>query len=157
VRGRLDRARADELLEFWAQRQALDPVQAQRRLPEVVCILRRSQAVVGASSAYLADLELIGGRRFWIYRSLLDAGLSDQGPAMIAATFDALEAESDGSPGSPLGLCLLLADPDDWRRRPDVEWTEPPMIYAGYLADGRQVRIGYFRGALVTEETNTRG
>jgi hypothetical protein len=157
VRGRLDRARADELLSFWSRRGALDPAQAQQRLPEVVCILRRGGTVAGASSVYPADLEAIGGRRFWIYRSLLDAEVSDRGPAMIGATFDALDAEFDGSSRSPLGLCLLLADPAEWRRRPQAVWEEPPMIYAGYLADGRQVRVGYFQGALITGETQARG
>jgi hypothetical protein len=157
VRGRLDRARADELLSFWAQRRALDPAQAERRLPEVVCVVRRGGAVAGASSVYAAELPLIGGRRFWIYRSLLDVEVSNLGPAMIAATFAALDAEFDGSSASPIGLCLLLADPAEWRRRPEARWADPPMIYAGYVADGRQVRVGYFDGALITEETRERG
>lgn len=156
MRGRLDRARADELLAFWAQRRALDTAQAHQRLPEVVCILRRNGAVAGASSVYAAALPLIGGRRFWIYRSLLDTEVSNLGTAMIAATFAALDAEFDGSSRSPIGLCLLLADPRERRRRSEAEWEEPPMIYAGYLADGRQVRIGYFRDALITQETRAR-
>jgi hypothetical protein len=150
VRGALDRTRAAELLAFWAARGALSGAEAQARLPEVVCLLRRDGAVVGASSVYPAELELIGGRRFWIYRSLLDRELADRAPAMIQATFAALQAEFDASPEAPIGLCILLAGPEEWRLWPQLQWANPPLLYAGYLGDGRQVRIAYFEGAEIS-------
>ena len=112
----------------------------------MACLLRRDGVVVGSSSAYAANVELIGGRRFWTYRNLLDD--LDLQPAMIRATFDALQAEFNGSPGQPLGLCFL-AGPEERRLRPEAEWSHPRMVYAGYVADGRQARIAYFEGALI--------
>jgi hypothetical protein len=112
-----------------------------------VCVLRQDGEVAGVSSVYPAQVDLIGGRRFWIYRNLLRSDLGDRFPDMIRETFNALEAEFDGAPGSPIGLCVLIADPEERRRRPQVEWQDPRMIYAGYLDDGRQVRIAYFEGA----------
>jgi hypothetical protein len=152
VRGRLDRGRADELLSFWAQRRALSVEEAQRRLPEVVCVLRQRGVLAGASSVYPAEVPLVGRRRFWIYRSLLDQAVADQARPMIRATFNALEAEFDPAPGSPLGLCVLVGDPDERRRHPQAEWSDPHLLYAGYLADGRQVRIAYFDGAVITSD-----
>ncbi len=152
VRGRLDRTHADEVLGFWAQRAALTGVQAQRRLPEVVCLLRLDGALAGVSSVHPADVPLIAGRRFWIYRNLLPGAAAEQSPAMIRATFNALEAEFDGARGSPIGLCVLLADPEERRRRPEAEWSDPRTIYAGYLPDGRQVRIAYFEDADITRD-----
>jgi GNAT superfamily N-acetyltransferase len=122
---------------------------ARRRLPEVVCVARRNGKIAGVSSVYQADVELLGGRRFWIYRSLLDGPVRDQGPAMIRRTFAVLEGEFDRAPGSPIGLCLAIADPAQRRRRPDAEWLDPRSVYAGYLADGRQVRVAYFEDALI--------
>jgi hypothetical protein len=150
VRGRLDRTQADELLAFWAARHALPHDEAQRRLPQVVCVLRLDGALVGACSVYAAEVRLIGRRCFWVYRSLLDPGVSDQAVSMIHATFTALDSEFDGAPGSPIGLCVLLAGAEEHRRRPEAVWSDPPLIYAGYLNDGRQVRIAYFTGADVT-------
>jgi hypothetical protein len=147
VRGCLDSARSEEILAFWSARRALSDEEAQRRLPEVVCVLRAGGAMVGVSSVYAANLSLIGERRFWIYRSLVEPAVADRSLAMIAATFDALEREFEIAPGAPIGLCLLLADPEERRRQPEAAWPEPPMIYAGYLADGRQVRIAYFEDA----------
>jgi hypothetical protein len=145
VRRRLDSSRAEEILSFWRARRALSDEESQRRLAEVVCLLRTGGALSGVSSVYAADVPLIAERRFWIYRSLLEPAVADQSPAIIAATFDALEAEF--APGAPIGLCLLLADPEERRRQPEAAWSDPPLIYAGYLADGRQVRIAYFEDA----------
>jgi hypothetical protein len=114
----------------------------------VICVLRRNAAVVGTSSAYAANLPLLGGRRFWMYRNVIDSTQADQVPAMIRATFAALEAEFDGSPGAPIGLCVFAGE-EERRRRPQAEWSEPRMLYAGYLHDGRQVRIAYFDGARI--------
>ena len=57
--------------------------------------------------------------------------------------FAALDEAYDESPESPAGLCVL-ADAAERAARPEVIWDEPPMIYAGYLADGRQIRVAYF-------------
>jgi hypothetical protein len=110
--------------------------------------MRVGETVVGSSSSYAANVAVVGGRRFWVYRHLLDDVVADQGPSMIRATFDVLGAEFDGSPGQPVGLCLL-AGPAEWRRRPEAEWSDPRMIYAGYVPEGLQVRIAYFEDALI--------
>jgi hypothetical protein len=149
VRGRLSDGTAQALLGFWADRGALSADEAQLRLPQVVSVLRREGAVVGTSSVYPADLELIGGRRLWVMRSLLDPEVADQLPAVIRATFEALEREFDPRSDQPIGLCVLLAGPAERRRYPEAEWSDPRMIYVGYLGDGRQVRVAYFEGATI--------
>jgi hypothetical protein len=146
VRGQTHGTVAKELMTFWAERRALTAERAENRLAEVVCVARLDGKLAGACSVFPAEVPLIGGRRFWIYRSLLDEPTIDQGPSLIKATFDVLDGEFDGSPGSPVGLCVL-ADEAERRRRPEAEWSDPRMIYAGYLADGRQVRIAYFEDA----------
>jgi hypothetical protein len=148
VRGRLASGRAEAVLRFWSDRHALAEEEAKRRLPEVVCLLRGGDEILGVSSVYATEVPLIDGRRFWIYRSLLDSAALDSAPAMVRSTFRALEDEFDAAPSSPLGVCLLLG-PDERRRRPEAEWSDPRILYAGYLADGRQVRIGYFAGAII--------
>jgi hypothetical protein len=115
----------------------------------VVCLLRRDGAVRGASSVYDSEVALIGGRRFWIYRSLLDEAVGDQGLTMIRATFTALQDEFYGSPETPIGLCVLLGPGERRRHSVEAVWPDPRMIYAGYVGDGRQVRIGYFENALI--------
>jgi hypothetical protein len=118
-----------------------------RRLPEVVCVLRgKDGAIAGACSAFAADVPLIGGRRFFVLRGLLPGDARERFFAVFEAAYAALDAEYDGAPGEPIGLCLLLEERER-RLRPEAEWPDPRTIYAGYLADGRQVRLAYFTAA----------
>jgi hypothetical protein len=150
MRGHLGGQAAEEVLRFWADRGALDGAQARARLPEVICVLRdESGRIAGVNSAFPADVELIGGRRFWVYRSLLVPGAADAGPAMISHAFEALQAEFEPGAGGPIGLCVLIDDRAEMARRPEAEWTDPRMLYAGYDASGAQVRIAYFAEARI--------
>jgi hypothetical protein len=116
----------------------------------VVCLLLDDAGeIAGVNSVYPETMQLIGGRRFWIYRSLLLPAAAEAGPAMIGAAFAALQEEFEPSGDGPIGLCLLIGDRAEIKRRPEAEWSDPRIIYAGYLADGRQVRIGYFAGAKI--------
>lgn len=150
VRGEVSEKAEAEILAFWESSGALTGEAARERLRQVVCVLRDpSGSVVGVNSVYAEAVPLIGGRVFWVYRSLLDAGAADQWMEMVRAAFYALEAKFDPEAEGPVGLCLLLTDPEEMKRRPEAEWEDPRMLYAGYLPDGRQVRIGYFKGARI--------
>lgn len=94
-------------------------------------------------------MPLIADRRFWVFRHLVDERFADHAPALVRATFYALAAEFSGRPEEPLGLCVLLADARERGWYPDAQTYDPVMIYAGYLADGRQVRIAYFDDAVI--------
>jgi hypothetical protein len=150
VRGRLSDERAEQLLRFWAGHGALTEAEGRRRLPEVVALLLDpTEEIVGVNSVYRANVALIGGRLFWVYRSFLAPEESENAAAMIAVAFGALEAEFDPGGDGPIGLCVLIADTSEMRRRPEAEWPDPRTLYAGHLEDGRQMRIGYFKGAKI--------
>ena len=121
------------------------------RLPEdVVCVARDGDGtVLGLSTAVPADVELVGSQRFLVYGSVLAEAATEVADALLSATFAALDAAFEGAPASAIGLCLLQGDRTELERRPEAHWEEPPMLYAGYLDDGRQVRIGYFAGARI--------
>jgi hypothetical protein len=150
VRGCLSEERAGTILRFWADQGVLDQAQARDRLPEVVCVLLdEAGGIAGVNSVYPAALEIVGANTFWVYRSLLMPEAADAAAAMVLAAFGALEAEYDPDGLDPIGLCLLIADRGELKRRPEARWTDPQLFYAGYLGDGRQVRIGYFEGARI--------
>jgi hypothetical protein len=71
LRGTLTALQADQVLAFLAIAESAAARGARRRLNEVVCVLRRDEAIAGVNSEYPAEVGLVGGRRFWIYRSLL--------------------------------------------------------------------------------------
>lgn len=150
VRGRLDGYLADEVLAFWANEAGLEGDAARDRLPQVICLLRDGGGrLAGINSAYDGRVPPVGNRRFWVYRSFLLGEAAEAGQAMLAAAFGALDSEFDPEVGGPVGLCLLVEDREEMRRRPEAVWTDPRLLYAGYAEDGRQIRIGYFEGARV--------
>ena len=148
MRGTLDAATGDELLAFWAAHGALDEAEARERLPQVVCVLRGEDgAIGGVCSVFEAEVPLIGGRRLWVYRSLLPGEAREQFFAMFEAAYAAMDPEYDGTPEAPIGLCLAIEERERLAR-PQAEWPDPRTIYAGYFPDGRQVRVAYFAKAL---------
>ncbi len=132
------------MLEFWQARAGFSGEAAERRLAEVVCVLRHEGRVAGVSSAYPANVELIGGWRFWVFRCLLAEGLEESLSGLISSTFQALDSGHVTDRDEPVGLCLLLDQGDRRHVSAEAEWADPRMIHAGYLPDGRQVRIAYF-------------
>ena len=151
VRGRLGEDRAEGILRFWSELGALGEDEARRRLPEVVCVLLDGDgAIAGVNSVYPGSVELIGGRLFWIYRSLLGSGAAGSWRDMHRAAFQTLESEFDPDRGGPIGLCAAIGDRETMKRHPEAEWSDPRTIYAGYLPDGSQVRVAYFAGAKIS-------
>ena len=151
VRGEIDDELAGRLVAFWTGHGALDEQGARARLGSVVCVLTDSAGeIAGVNSAIEDEVALIGGRRFWVYRSFLLPGV---GPAvaegMIDAARAALEEGFDAIAGGPVGLYVAVADRAMMRARPEAIWPGSEMLYAGYTPEGHQVRIRYFEGAVI--------
>ena len=150
VAGTLSEERSEAILDFWSANGALTEEQGRERLPEVVCVLTdESGEIVGVNSVFGASVDLLGGRAFWIYRSYLMPRAADADGSMINAAFDALEAGFDPAGNQPIGLCVPLADPDEIARRRELIWDDTGLMYAGFLDDGRQLRIRYFEEAAI--------
>ena len=151
VRGRLHGFRAEQVMRFWAERAAMDEATALERLPRVVCVaIGDDDEVSGVNSVFETEASAFGGRKLWIYRALLAPGLEREASApMVAAAFAELEREFVEEGSEPIGLCLELSDPSVFPDYKAAFWPDLGMLYAGYLGDGRQLRIRYFEGALI--------
>jgi hypothetical protein len=150
VRGDLTEADAEQVVALWEQSGVLRGDDARARLAEVLCVLRGDDgAVDGVNWAYPDHVALVGGRRFWMYQSVLAADAGDAGPAMLDHAFAALQSGFDPDARGPIGVCVVIHDRAEMQRRPEAEWHDPWMLYAGYLPDGGQVRVGYFAGSTI--------
>lgn len=147
VRGRLEPAVGDELVGFWSAHGALSEAAARARLAEVVAVLRDGEGrVVGANSAFADRIPLIGGRRFWIYRSFLADGHAAGAAAMIDAAFTALEEEFTATGQGPIGLCV----PHGGELGLDAVWPGAAgFMYMGRTAEGALLHAAYFDGAAI--------
>jgi hypothetical protein len=148
VRGRLDE-RADRILAFLSLHGELNEEAARRRLSEAICVATDGGEIVAVNSAHQAGVALIGGRRFWIYRCAMTAGSEELWGGMFEAAFGVLADEFDGAADGPVGVCAIIDDRARMVSRPEAIWPDTELMFAGYLEDGRQVRIRYFWGAAI--------
>jgi hypothetical protein len=146
VRAGPDAARAGEVLQFLRHAGGLNGETARLWLSEVVCLALEGERIVGVSSAHPASLALIGGRPFWLYRSVLVPPADDRWNEMFNCAFEVLAGEFASDPAY-IGLCALIEDPAELGGGPEVVWPETELMFAGNLEDGRQVRLRYFWGA----------
>lgn len=148
VRGRLEPAVGDELVRFWSAHGALSEAAARARLAEVVAVLRDGAGqVVGVNSAFADRVALIGGRRFWIYRSFLASGHAAGATPLLAACFELLEEEFTATGQGPIGLCVVHRGTEFGR---DAVWPGAAgFIYMGRAADRALVHAAYFEGAAI--------
>lgn len=144
VRERQDPPTPWELNALWGESDAA-PNPA-----SVICTARGGGALIGASVAAQADIDVIGGRRFWCYDGRLADAAAAAAPELFAATFRALEVEPTvAGEARPVGVCARLGADERSHFPPEALWPELRIHYAGYLEDGSQLRIGYFPGALI--------
>jgi hypothetical protein len=68
---------------------------------------------------------------------------------MFNAAFEALEEEFEAEAPGPIGVCVIAGDRDEIEGQREAVWPDTELIFAGYLADDRQVRIRYFWGAKI--------
>jgi hypothetical protein len=150
VRGRLEAATGERLVEFWTSRGALDETVARERLGQVVCVLYDGDGeVAGVNSVYAAKAPLVA-RPFWIYRRFLRPGVGhDDELALLGATYDELAPGFTGAAGEPVGLCLQVTERALMEARPEAIWPDLDFTFAGYSAKGAQIRIRYFDGAMI--------
>ena len=144
VTGALAPADAGRLRAVGGPEATFDPVR------DAVCLAREDGggALLGASFVKSSAVPLVGGRRFWLYHHALAPAALDHKDALLSATFAALDRGFEDVPGA-IGLCLVVDDLAEMRRRPQAHWEDPPLLYVGYVAGPRQVRVAYFAGARI--------
>ena len=153
VRGELEGERADAVGRFLAEHGAAGE-DAEKRLPQVQCLLTDGEGeIAGVGTAYASDVPLLGRRRFWVYEGFLRPGFESMGQDLIRAAHNSLGEGFDPDGDDPIGLCVLLIG-EEIERRPEAEWSDPRMFYAGYVDRRAQVRVGYFEGAKIEPQSN---
>jgi hypothetical protein len=105
-----------------------------------------AREVIGAGGLHEEVVPLVA-RRFYVYRDSLPVDSDEAAVATFNSTFEALGAEFERAREGPIGLCVMAEDPAQMERHPEPVWPGTELMFAGYLSDGRQLRIRYFWGA----------
>lgn len=142
----------DELLTFWVESGFLSAEAAERRVSEVVILVRNeSKVIVGVSTAYKSFVKQLGNH-FYIFRCAIK--VEDRHPgltsALLVKTRDFLESiHDDDSDHTCKGLLTVVENPRINETRREAVWPASQMVYIGSTKDGKQVRVYYFKNARI--------
>ncbi len=99
-----------------------------------------------AGNAVQRETIPVVGRPFWVFRG---SPGDESWASRFNTAFDDLQRSFHHDGAGPLGLATLTDDPEILARRSEAVWKDTDLLFAGYTADGRQVRIRYFWGAKI--------
>ena len=145
---RLNDARIEaDAMAFWARLGILPPdVSPAQRAKELIAVVYKDDAVVGVHSATIERVEQVRARLAML-RSAVDPAHRRGHVSMALSLYSRamLERWSRENPHERLaGLGAIVESQQLAERGKQPYWPQTRFILAGFLPDGRQLRISWF-------------
>jgi hypothetical protein len=149
-----DMVSEDDVLELWSHEGEIDPLEAERRLSELLLVAISPEGrLVGASTAYLARSERLLAE-LWHIRMLVAAAhrqrsITASMSRIVGEYFD----ERYLSGAERRGIGLIYEIESEILKRAINQGVSPAgkFVFIGEDARGRHLRVRYFPGALAPE------
>lgn len=141
-----------EVIDLWTVAGGLSESEAQRRIPELVFIVKhKSGRVAGVSTAVKTYVSQLNNYLF-AYRSLILPEF--RAPALdtqlIVRSKELLqEAARIEKENNCVGIIVIVQNEwikQEWRQ---AKWSGADMLYIGNSPEGHHLRVGYFKGAKI--------
>lgn len=125
----------------------------QERLDQLVFVVRDKHEVIGVSTAYKAHVEHLRNH-LYSFRCFLDPRYRIPGltTKLIVSTRDWLESiyQTDGPETERcIGMITLVENERIMKHRNEAIWPGSKMVYIGNSPKGNQLRVYYFKKALI--------
>jgi hypothetical protein len=147
----------EAIAAFWQRENALGAdVKAEDRLRQVVVHARAVGGdVAGVCTAVQMTLPRLGQPMYY-YRCFIgkDWRRTRLVFALLARAFDVLEDYARANKYPCIGMVLELENGRFGKTLRAPTWTNPPFIYIGKSGRGLDLRLRYFRGARLKNESN---
>ncbi|MGZ8286943.1 MAG: hypothetical protein ACXW27_13265 [Allosphingosinicella sp.] len=141
-----------DAIAFW-RRLAILPadVAPEDRARELVAAAYREKALIGVSTATLGRIESLRGR-FAFFRVATDPAhrRSHVAIALAVYTRDLIEQWAEAHPEQGLaGVAVVIENQEIAARLREPYWPVTRLGLVGYMTDGRQIRVAWFRNGRV--------
>jgi hypothetical protein len=141
-----------EVLAIWKQVGGLTDVEAEKRLHQLVFIVRdEHERIVGISTAYKAYIKQLKNY-LYAFRCMLvpDCRIPGLTSKLVVETRDFLESihESEGT-DKAIGIITLVENERIKQHRNEAVWPASKMVYIGNSKEGHHIRVYYFKGARI--------
>jgi len=140
-----------EVIDFWNTHKLLKPdVSAIERAKEVVWVVRTpSKSIIGVSTAFKAHFKQLHNS-FYVFRCAIAPDFRIPGllAKILVDTRDFLESIHKNDPDPCVGILTFVENQGVNANRRAV-WPASKMVYIGSTANGKQIRVYYFKGARI--------
>jgi hypothetical protein len=145
---RLNDARIEaDAVDFWTRLNILPPdVRPEDRAKELIAVVYRDDRIVGVHTAMISELEQVRAR-FAAFRSAVDPAYRRTHVSLALTLYSRalLEGWARDNPEERLaGLCAIVESAQLAERGKQPYWPQSRLILAGFMPDGRQIRISWF-------------
>lgn len=142
-----------EIVTIWKQYSPeLESEKIEERLGQLAYVIKNEfEQVVGISTAHKAYVKQLRNHlysvRILIIPSARQAGLATK---LMVMTRDLLESihETD-TPNKCIGIITLVENKQFAEARREAIWKASQMVYIGNSGKGYQIRVYYFKGAVI--------
>lgn len=142
-----DRKIEADAIAFWKRLKLLPPdVDPAMRAKELIAVVYKDDDIVGVHSATISYLEQVKSRLAML-RSAVDPACRRSRVSMALTLYSRalLETWSRDNPGERLGgLGAIIESRELAERGKEPYWPQTRFLLAGFLPDGRQLRISWF-------------
>ncbi|MTI38068.1 hypothetical protein [Fulvivirga lutimaris] len=138
-------------ITFWERIMSNTGFDTAKRAKEVICQVKLDEKVIGVSTAHEIEVPNFNNNSFFSYRMLIDPeyripGLSDK---LISESFEFLEGLYVSGRSKSIGIITLIENPELIKKRKELVYPTSKLVLAGYTKKGKQIRLRYFKGAMI--------
>ena len=141
-----------EVIDFWEQLKVLPSnVKAADRAKELVFMIKEEDRVVGVTTSYRMKVPFLNENHLFSFRILIHPqyripGLSSK---LTVMTRDFLESLFLEKKTDCIGMITFAEKKELLRDRREAVWRASKLTFMGNTADGKQIRVYYFKGARI--------
>ena len=142
----------DLVKEMWRKYAAVEGEELmERRSKEIVYIIRNNAGEVGGvSTVRPVRVKFLNDNHFYEFRCFIAPPFRAPGmDTLLAVKTKSFLQEQEGSIPKMKGMLMIIENESIKKQRTKAVWPASDMVFAGYTADGRHVRVGYFKGARI--------
>jgi len=140
-----------DALDFWAQLKVISPAAAQQRVPELVAGAYQDGKMVAVATAVITYLPNLRAK-FAMFRCAVSPDCRKAGLCANISCYsrDVIERWSLANPNEQvMGFGATVQAPELMMKQRQPYWTENGLTLVGFTPNGQQLRVVWFRHAVI--------
>lgn len=142
------------VIQLWRNHAKLPEDEIEKRLSQLILVVKYRGEIVGLSTAYLQPVKLLNNHEFAFYRNFVNpafriAGLDFK---ITRVSVDTLEEAYPQTDEQRVKGVITVLENDYLKKSPTMKkaiWVNVPFVFIGNTSAGHPIRVYYFKNAKV--------